>query len=289
MVTRRGRSESRSRRRTAREEEEEERDREDAISFASRHERGERHRSSSHRASKRKAGSKKYGLDNIGPSGASYSLWTSQKSVKRDHRRKFNRSLCGVLLGVSIVLVILGILGIIGIAVYLGVVQKIESPGKDVVSVDGAFRVVSEQFSLSLLNPLSPAYKEQKEMYEEKLQNTFKNSYLKDAFVKVVIDGFSSGSIKVFFKVLLDKSKLPGASKEDPVEATRDVMLQEVMSLEDSQFQDITIDIDSILFSLSEVQDVAKKYLEPEPYQGSKEPSQTGSLWQNLGLKKGYF
>jgi hypothetical protein len=40
--------------------------------------------------------------------------------LKREHKRKFNRSLCGVLLGVSIVLVILGILGIIGIAVYLG-------------------------------------------------------------------------------------------------------------------------------------------------------------------------
>ena len=61
------------------------------------------------------------------------------------------------------------------------------------------------------------------------------------------------------------------------------------MSLDNSQFQDITIDIDSILFSLSEVQDVAKKYLEPEPYQGSKEPSQTGSLWQNLGGFRKYF
>ena len=52
--------------------------------------------------------------------GPSYNLWSSQHSLKRDHRRKFNRSLCGVLLGISIVLVILGILGIIGIAVYLG-------------------------------------------------------------------------------------------------------------------------------------------------------------------------
>ena len=286
VVTRRGRSESRGRRRTGREDEElgeRERDREDAISYASRNERGDRRRSEERRTSKRKSGSKKYGLDNIGPSGTSYSLWTSQKSIKRDHRRKFNRSLCGVLLGVSIVLVILGILGIIGIAVYLGVVQKIESPDKDVVSIDGAFRVVSEQFSLSLLNPLSPAYEEQKEKYTEKLENTFKKSYLKEAFVKVVIDGFSSGSIKVFFKVLLDKSKLPGVTKEDPVVATRDVMLQEVMSLDRSQFQDITIDIDSIVFSLSEVQDVAKKYLEPEPYQGNEESSQSSSLWQNLG------
>ena len=52
--------------------------------------------------------------------GTSYTLWSSQRSLKRDHRRKFNRSLCGILLGISIVLVIMGILGIIGIAVYLG-------------------------------------------------------------------------------------------------------------------------------------------------------------------------
>ena len=91
----------------------EERDREDAISYASRNERGDRRRSSSRKGSKRTS-TKKYSLDNLGPPGTSYSLWTSQKSLKRDHKRKFNRSLCGVLLGVSIVLVVLGILGIIG-------------------------------------------------------------------------------------------------------------------------------------------------------------------------------
>ena len=60
--------------------------------------------------------------------GTSYTLWSSQRSLKRDHRRKFNRSLCGVLLGISIVLVIMGILGIIGIAVYLGGESKIVQP-----------------------------------------------------------------------------------------------------------------------------------------------------------------
>jgi hypothetical protein len=66
------------------------------------------------------ASSKKYPPESIGPPGTSYSLWSATHSLKREHKRKFNRSLCGVLLGVSIVLVILGILGIIGIAVYLG-------------------------------------------------------------------------------------------------------------------------------------------------------------------------
>ena len=115
--SRRARTRSNSRhRRSGRDEEEAgERDREDAISYASRNnERGDRRRSSSRKGSKRTSSTKKYGLENLGPPGTSYSLWTSRKSLKRDHKRKFNRSMCGVLLGVSVVLVVLGILGIIG-------------------------------------------------------------------------------------------------------------------------------------------------------------------------------
>ena len=119
-----------------------ERDREDAISFASRRSLAQggakvpqpggtvpRHAltTASSMRSKRSVhstSSKKYPPEGSHLSGHhttnSYSLWSAQNSLKREHKRKFNRSLCGVLLGISIVLVILGILGIIGIAVYLG-------------------------------------------------------------------------------------------------------------------------------------------------------------------------
>ena len=225
----------------------------------------------------------RYGAEPLGPSGTSYSLWSAQRSLKRDHKRKFNRSLCGVLLGISIVLVVLGILGIIGIAVYLGVVQKIESPNENFISIDGAFRVVSEDFSLNLLNPLSEQYQENSAKYREAVSTAYRKSYLRDSFVKVVIDGFSSGSVKVFFKVILDKTALPGRTIEDPVTAVRDVFVQEVMALEGSVFAGETIDIDSINFSLSEVQDVAGQYLAPEPYQGEAEDSsKSSSIWQNL-------
>ena len=63
---------------------------------------------------------------------------------------------------------------------------------------------------------------------------------------QVLIDGFSSGSVKVFFKVILDRAKLPGRTAEDPVQAAKDVFIQEVMSLEDNAFEDSTIDLDSI-------------------------------------------
>ena len=114
-----------------------ERDREDAISFASRRSLAKvpqpggtipRHaiNTASMRSSKRSIHSntsKKYppeGNAYMGGHHTTYSLWSAQNSLKREHKRKFNRSLCGVLLAFSIVLVILGILGIIGIAVYLG-------------------------------------------------------------------------------------------------------------------------------------------------------------------------
>ena len=119
-----------------------ERDREDAISFASRRSLAKvpqpggtvpRHAlTSASMRSKRSlqsTTSKKYPPEGGHLSGHhttnSYSLWSAQNSLKREHKRKFNRSLCGVLLGISIVLVILGILGIIGIAVYLGGKTKI--------------------------------------------------------------------------------------------------------------------------------------------------------------------
>ena len=70
-----------------------EQDREDAISYAS------RHQDRSSRGGRRKE-TKRFGLENLGPPGTSYSLWSAQRSLKRDHKRKFNRSLCGVLLGI---------------------------------------------------------------------------------------------------------------------------------------------------------------------------------------------
>jgi hypothetical protein len=70
------------------------------------------------------------------------------------------------------------------------------------------------------------------------------------------------------------------------VVAARDVLVQEIMSLDKSEFEGSKIDLDSINFSLSAVQDIAKKYLEPEPFlQPNKETSPLtggGSLWQNL-------
>ena len=104
----------------------------------------------------------------------------------------------------------------------------------------------------------------------------------------MIIDGFSSGSVKVFFKIILDKKQLPGRTGEDPVLSSNDVLVQEVMILDNSEFGNDTIDLDSIEFSLSTVQDITKKYLDPEPFQSEKPDTPvSGSLWQNLAQSSG--
>ena len=102
----------------------------------------------------------------------------------------------------------------------------------DLISVEGSIRVISDEFSISLLNPESEAYRFKEQKYSKmvnqlisfpikvniinyvthfssQISDTYRKSVLKESFVKTVIDGFSSGSLKIFFKVLFDRRYLP--------------------------------------------------------------------------------
>ena len=46
-------------------------------------------------------------------------------------------------------------------------------------------------------------------VYSMQISDTYRKSVLGESFVKTVIDGFSSGSLKIFFKVLFDRRYLP--------------------------------------------------------------------------------
>ena len=45
--------------------------------------------------------------------------------------------------------------------------------------------------------------------FSMQISDTYRKSVLGESFVKTVIDGFSSGSLKIFFKVLFDRRYLP--------------------------------------------------------------------------------
>ena len=102
-------------------------------------------------------------------------------------------------------------------------------PFLDLISFDGSIRVVSDEFSISLLNPDSAIYRYKAKKYKSlvrptdlifgsgeryfllhfQISNVYAKSPLRDAFVQTLVDGFSSGSVRVFFKIVLDKRFLP--------------------------------------------------------------------------------
>ncbi|CAB4068101.1 unnamed protein product [Lepeophtheirus salmonis] len=230
-----------------------------------------------------------YPPEGIGPPGTTYNLWTRDSF---DHHRKFNRSLCGVLLGISIVLVILGILGIIGIAVYLGVVQKGDPNGKDVLSIDGAFRVTSDDFSISLLNPETFEYKRKASQYSSMISKTFEKSGVGQAFLTTTIAGFSSGSVRVFFTITFDRRYIPNIMRENFLANLKRIVSEEVASIDGGEFKGLEIDYSSIGFTKSSKPGDEIQFFRPEPFL-SIEPvhveerhddaeSSEASLWQSL-------
>jgi hypothetical protein len=46
-------------------------------------------------------------------------------------------------------------------------------------------------------------------LFKFQISATYKKSYLRKAFVKATIDGFSPGSVRVFFKITFDTRFLP--------------------------------------------------------------------------------
>ncbi|XP_040572684.1 uncharacterized protein [Lepeophtheirus salmonis] len=259
----------------------------DGISYASSSHRNHSHHH--HHTRRKSVVGLPYPPEGIGPPGTTYNLWTRDSF---DHHRKFNRSLCGVLLGISIVLVILGILGIIGIAVYLGVVQKGDPNGKDVLSIDGAFRVTSDDFSISLLNPETFEYKRKASQYSSMISKTFEKSGVGQAFLTTTIAGFSSGSVRVFFTITFDRRYIPNIMRENFLANLKRIVSEEVASIDGGEFKGLEIDYSSIGFTKSSKPGDEIQFFRPEPFL-SIEPvhveerhddaeSSEASLWQSL-------
>lgn len=72
----------------------------------------------------------------------------------------------------------------------------------------------------------------------------FKKSLLAPSYKQVAIDKFENGTFKVFFRLYLDRRKLP-KSVTRPEDAIEDVIVKETYST-DSLFKDMELDLSSI-------------------------------------------
>ncbi|XP_037067942.1 LOW QUALITY PROTEIN: uncharacterized protein LOC119089378 [Pollicipes pollicipes] len=187
-------------------------------------------------------------LGGLGPySWADSTSGTSQELYFRGQRKYFRRSFCSVCLSVSIVTVIIAVIGIVAIAAYLGVMTTDDSEAlKYEMQYTGKFRVArGDFFHPSLSDTTSADFKDKAERYKRMIETLYGYSYLSDAFRRASVERFGNDSLTVFFRVHLDRRKIP-TSVLNTEEAVRDVVTQEVMSLEPRALRAVTVDIDSI-------------------------------------------
>ncbi|CAG0908097.1 unnamed protein product [Darwinula stevensoni] len=125
------------------------------------------------------------------------------------YKRLFNRSLCRVILGCSILLVIAAVLGIVAVAIYLGMITKDPEGEKYSAEFAGRFLVRSgDSFHESLLDEKSSHFKKMAERYRIMLSDAFEASQLSPGFHHATVDAFRNGSLQVFFRIHLDRRKL---------------------------------------------------------------------------------
>nr|XP_027208893.1 uncharacterized protein LOC113802489 [Penaeus vannamei] len=188
-----------------------------------------------------------------GSTPLSYSLWGSNASTtssEESYRRQFNRTLCRVVFGCAVLLVILAVLGIVGIAVYLGVLTNDGEGSEYEVRYRGQLKVTAgDTWIPDLARPASPAFRAKALKYEKMLESVYENSFLKGSLrnakvLRILRNPENNRGLNLHFRLALDRRKMP--SHVDNTElAVKDVLLQELMSLEPVAFQKVAIDIDS--------------------------------------------
>ncbi|XP_068241561.1 uncharacterized protein [Palaemon carinicauda] len=192
-----------------------------------------------------------------GSTPLSYSLWGSSASTtssEESYRRHFSRSLCRVVFGCAIILVILAVLGIVGIAIYLGVLTNEDEGAEFEVRYNGHIRIDRGDTWIPALQLVdSAAFKAKANKYEKMLEKVYENSFMRGSLRRAKVLRFTKNNAKnkglnVQFTLGLDRRKMP-SHVDNTVMAVRDVLLQELMSMEPVAFKTVAVDIDSLVIA----------------------------------------
>ncbi|XP_069689200.1 uncharacterized protein [Periplaneta americana] len=176
---------------------------------------------------------------------SSWVLWRDEpSSLYRDSRARRGR-LCSALLAVAVFLVVLTVLAIAGLSVYMGAL-RIDTNKSDLV-FDGSVRVTSgDEFVSALSDNSTNLFKELGLKYQNMIDRVYQRSQLRPAYKKCIIQKFENGSLVVFFRLYLDRRKIP-RNFQNLEETARDILVNELIAPRTAAFKNIQIDATSIL------------------------------------------
>ncbi|XP_054267242.1 uncharacterized protein LOC128989379 [Macrosteles quadrilineatus] len=124
------------------------------------------------------------------------------------------RRWCSVLAAVLVFVIILAVMVIAGLAIYMGALRLEVS---QILVLDGSFRVVGgDTYNISLMDHSSPLFQRKSQIYKSMIESIFRRTEFSSAIKQCNILGFKNGSVIVFFRLILDRRKIP--RKPTPVE-----------------------------------------------------------------------
>ncbi|XP_047358764.1 uncharacterized protein LOC124952644 isoform X1 [Vespa velutina] len=144
---------------------------------------------------------------------------------------------------ISAMLVLIAVLAIAGLALWLGALRN--DSKNAIVGFYCNFRVIKgERYNPMLKLNTSMVFRDKERKYKNIFELLFRRSVLSPAYKQTIIDKFENGTFKVFFRLYLDRRKIPRSitNIEDTIE---DIIAKETYSLS-SLFKDLELDLASI-------------------------------------------
>ncbi|XP_017758253.1 PREDICTED: uncharacterized protein LOC108549401 [Eufriesea mexicana] len=144
---------------------------------------------------------------------------------------------------VSAMLVLIAVFAIAGLALWMGALRT--DSKNAIVGFSCTFRVAKgEKYNPMLKLNTSMVFREKERKYKNIFELLFRRSVLGIAYKQTIIDKFESGILKVFFRIYLDRRKIPRSitNVEDTIE---DIIAKETYS-SSSLFKDMELDLTSI-------------------------------------------
>ncbi|KOC65504.1 Enteropeptidase [Habropoda laboriosa] len=201
--------------------------------------------------------SKSYPAINTGsyyrPSGYPYqndyylpprSTWSrvSPQQTKQ-HRGSTTWKVGSAMLIVSAMLVLIAVFAIAGLALWMGALRT--DSKNAIVGFSCSFRVAKgEKYNPMLKLNTSMVFREKERKYKNIFELLFRRSVISTAYKQTIIDKFENGILKVFFRIYLDRRKIPRSitNVEDTI---KDIIAKETYS-SSSLFKDMELDLTSV-------------------------------------------
>ncbi|EZA47834.1 Enteropeptidase [Ooceraea biroi] len=144
---------------------------------------------------------------------------------------------------ISAMLVLIAVLAIAGLALWMGALRT--DSKNAIVGFSCNFRITrGEKYNPMLKLNTSMVFREKERKFKNILELLFRRSVLGTSYKRTTIDKFENGTLKVFFRLYLDRRKIPRSitNVEDTI---RDVIVKETYSTS-SLFKDMELDLASV-------------------------------------------